>query len=74
MPESLFNKVSDPLPEILNVKVKTASWISFNEFSKIFILRTHFLQYSSGRLFLILKKLGIQTFNSKQFLSLNQYY
>ena len=43
-------------------------------FAKIFILRTHFLQDSSGRLLLIFRKLDIQTFNFKQIFSLDQYY
>ena len=71
MPESLLNKVADLKPEIL---LKTVSWIFFNEFCKIFILRTHFLQDSSGQLLLIFRKLDIQTFNSKQIFSLDQYY
>ena len=45
------------------IKLKTASWIFFNEFCKIFILRTPFLEDTSGRLFLIFRKLHMQTFN-----------
>ena len=37
------------------------------------ILRTPFLQDTSGQLILILRKLDIQTFNSKQICLRNQY-
>ena len=58
----------------IDVLKKTALWIFFNEFRKIFILRTYFLQDSSGQLLLIFRKLVIQTFNSKQMFLLDQYY
>ena len=58
----------------IDVLKKTALWIFFNEFCKIFILRTYFLQDSSGQLLLIFRKLVIQTFNSKQMFLLDQYY
>ena len=54
-------------------KLKTASLIFFNEFCKIFVLRTFFLQGFSGRLLVMFRKLNIQTFNSKQIISLDQY-
>ena len=37
------------------------------------LLRTPFLQATTGRLFLIFRKLCIQAFNSKQICSLDQY-
>ena len=37
-----------------------------NEICKIVILRTPLLQYSSGRLLLIFRKLDIQAFNARQ--------
>ena len=55
------------------VKLKTASWIFLNEFCKVFILRASFYEDTSGWLFLILRKLHIQTFNPKQICSLDQY-
>ena len=70
MLESLFNKIADLYPEIL---LETASWIFFNEFCKILILRTPSLQDTSKRLLLIYRKRDIQTFNSKQICSLDQY-
>ena len=39
-----------------------------------YLLHKHFLQDSYKRLLLIFRKLAIQTFNSKQLFSLNQYY
>ena len=72
MPEESLQLSCRPLASSF-IKLKTASWIFFNEFCKN-ILRTYFLQNSSGRLLLIFRKLDIQTFNSKQIFSLNQYY
>ena len=43
------------------IKLENSSWIFFNESCKIFILRTHFLQDSCGRLLLIFRKPDIQT-------------
>ena len=58
----------------IDVLKKTALWVFFNEFRKIFILRTYFLQDSSRQLLLIFRKLVIQTFNSKQMFLFDQYY
>ena len=72
MPEPLFNKVVDLLA--LDFKQKTASrilLIFFNEFCKN--VKNTFLQDSSRRLLQIFRKLDIQTFNSKQICSLDQY-
>ena len=69
---SLFKKVIDHLA--WNFKFKTASrifFIFFNEFCKNF--KNTFLQDSSRRLLLIFRKPDIQTFNSKQICSLDQY-
>ena len=71
--ENLFSISCRPLAWNF-IKLKTALWIFFNKFYWIFILRAHFLQDSSGRLLLIITKLDIQTFNSKNFFSLKQYY
>ena len=70
--ESLLNKVVDLLA--WNFKLKTASrifLIFFNEFCKNF--QNTFLQDTSRRLLLIFRELEIQTFNSKQICSLDQY-
>ena len=72
MPETLFKKVVDLLA--WNFKLKTASrifLIFFNEFCKN--VKSTFLQDSSRRLPLIFRKHDIQTFNSKQICSLDQY-
>ena len=72
MPESLFKKVVDLLA--WNFKLKTASrifLIFFNEFFKN--VKSTFLQDSSRQLPLIFRKHDIQTFNSKQICSLDQY-
>ena len=70
MPESLFNKVAGLYPEIL-FKVQTTAWIFFNEYCKIF--RSVFLTEHVQRLLVIFRKLDIQTSNSKQIYSLDQY-
>ena len=70
--ESPLNKVVDLLA--WNFKLKTASrifLIIFNEFCKNF--QNTFLQDTSRRLLLIFRELEIQTFNSKQICSLDQY-
>ena len=54
------------------INLKTASQIFFDEFCKIFILRTPFLEYTPGQLFLIFRKLHIQTLiRNKFFHSIN---
>ena len=54
-----------------NICERLRKTASRNEFCKIFILSTPFLQDTSE--LLIFKKLDIQTFNSKQICSLDQY-
>ena len=69
MPMCLFNKFADLLA--WNFKLMTQLWIFFNEFCKNF--KNTFLQDTSIQLLLIFRKLHIQTFNSKQICSLDQY-
>ena len=61
------------MPEIKDCKISRIFFIFINEFWKRTVKNT-FLQDSSRRLFQMFIKPDIQTFNSKQICSFDQYF